>query len=108
MPRSRRGGLAAEAAPYAWPSGDWAARPRRRRRSRAAGDGGLHGRRAAGAAPAAPAADPATLSPDQAFQEPLPPLDRPSLDAARRLLSAGGKIGGFVEGVLAEDTPAGQ
>ena len=64
---------------------------------------------AAGNAPApAPAADPATLSPDLAFQEPLPPLDRPSLDAARRLLSSGGKIGGFVEDVLAEHTPAGQ
>ena len=60
-----------------------------------------------GTAPApAPAADPAALSPDLAFQEPLPPLDRPSLDAARRLLSTGGKIGGFVEDVLTDDASA--
>ena len=92
-------GMAGSAAPYAWPSGDWP-----RARAAAADDPArraMAGYMDAAAAPP-PAADPAALSPDLAFQEPLPPLDRPSLDAARRLLSAGGKIGGFVEGVLTE------
>ena len=58
-----------------------------------------------GVPPPAPAEDPAALARELAFQEPLPPLDRPSLDAARRLLSAGGKVDGFVEDLLA-DVPA--
>jgi hypothetical protein len=51
----------------------------------------------------AAAADPVALGPEAAFQEPLPPLDRPSLGAARRLLDTGGQIGGFVQGVLDEE-----
>jgi hypothetical protein len=93
----------AAAVPYAWPSGDW---PRARE---AAADDPARQAMAGymdATAPAPPlAADPDALSPELAFQEPLPPLDRPSLDAARRLLASGGKIGGFVEGVLAEDVP---
>ena len=58
--------------------------------------------RAGAAAAPAPSPDPAALRPEAAFQEPLPPLDRPSLDAARRLLATGDKVGGFVEGVLAQ------
>ena len=90
-------------ATYAWPSGDWP-----RARDAAAGDpqrqamAAYMTARAGGAAPE-PSADPAALEPDLAFQEPLPGLDRPSLGAARRLLSAGPQIGGFVEGVLAEE-----
>jgi hypothetical protein len=94
-------GMAAEAAPYAWPSGDWP-------RARAAADAPTRQAMASymEADPARLAApDPAALTPELAFDEPLPPLDRPSLDAARRLLSAGGKIGGFVENVLSDDAP---
>ncbi len=95
------------AAPYAWPSGDWS-----RARAAAAEDPARLAMASymtveTGTAPApVPAADPAALSPDLAFQEPLPPLDRPSLDAARRLLSTGGKIGGFVEDVLTDGASA--
>ena len=93
-----------DAASYAWPSGDWT-----RAQDAAAGDpqrlamAAYMNARTGGAAAPAASADPAALPPDQAFQEPLPGLDRPSLGAARRLLSAGPQIGGFVEGVLAEE-----
>jgi hypothetical protein len=96
-------GLDAEAAPYAWPSGDWP-------RARAAADDPARVAMASymeavtGAAPPpAPAADPAALAPDQAFREPLPPLENPSLAAARRLLATGSQVEGFVEGLLADD-----
>ena len=52
-----------------------------------------------------PAEDPAALAPEAAFLEPVPALDRPTLSAARRLLSTGPKVDSFVQGVLA-DTPA--
>ena len=55
---------------------------------------------ARGAVAPAASADSTTLSPDQAFQRPLPPLDKPSLGAARELLTTGGQVGGFVQGVL--------
>ena len=58
----------------------------------------------------APSSDPAALAPDAAFQELLPSLAGPSLGAARRLLSTGLRIGGFVSDVLSRTTgrPAGQ
>ncbi|MFO1144709.1 MAG: hypothetical protein U1E59_20495 [Amaricoccus sp.] len=93
-----RGGLASP--DYAWPAGDWAAA-----RAAAAGDpqrqamAGWMGAR--GAATPAAAQDSTTLSLDQAFQQPLPSLDQPSLGAAKQLLANGGKVGGFVQGVLA-------
>jgi len=61
---------------------------------------------AAGQSPTpAPAEDPAALDPEAAFREPLPSLDRPTLSAARRLLSTGPKVDGFVQDLLA-DVPA--
>jgi hypothetical protein len=96
-------GLDAEAASYAWPSGDWA-------RARAVAEdperlamAGYMASRADAAAARAPSADPSALEPGEAFQEPLPSLDTPSLGAARRLLSAGPGIGGFVADALADD-----
>ncbi len=97
-----RGGLAAQAGTYAWPSGDWS-------RARAAAESDPERLamasymtvKAGEATPPAPAEDPASLAPADAFQQPLPSLDRPSLEAARRLLSNGGQVGGFVQGVLA-------
>jgi hypothetical protein len=96
-------GLYAAAAPYAWPSGNWS-------RARAAAEdpdrlamATYMLRRQGEAAPPAPSPDPAALAPAAAFAEPLPPLNRPSLDAARRLLAAGGQVGGFIEGMLAAD-----
>ena len=96
-------GMAEAASSYAWPSGDWS-----RARAAAAEDPArlamasyMTVRSGAAAAPA-PSPDPAALEAEAAFQEPLPPLDAPSLDAARRLLATGDKVGGFVEGVLAE------
>jgi hypothetical protein len=97
-------GLHAAAAPYAWPAGNWS----RARAALAADPERLAMatymlRRDGEAAPPPPSPDPSALAPAAAFAEPLPPLDRPSLDAARRLLAAGGPIGGFIEGVLEDD-----
>ena len=97
-----RGGLAAEAVTYAWPSGDWS-----RARDAAATDrerlalASYMTVKSGKALAPAPADDPASLAPPEAFQEPLPALDRPSLEAARRLISTGGQVGGFVQGLLA-------
>ena len=94
-------GLHAAAAPYAWPAGNWS-----RARAAVASDPerlalATYMLRLEGdVAPPAPSPDPAALAPAAAFAEPLPPLDRPSLDAARRLLAEGGRVGGFIEGVL--------
>ena len=88
-------GLDTEAAAYAWPSGDWTkvdtADP-----ERAAMAGYMA---AQTGAPPAPAAEPAT--PAAAFRAPLPSLDRPSLRAARELLSSGPGVSGFIGGVIA-------
>jgi hypothetical protein len=101
------GGLPPGAAPYAWPAGDW---PRARATSddpaRVAMAGYMAARENGAEAPA-PAADPAALDPPAAFQEPLPPLADPSLDAARRLLAAGRQVEGFVQDLLAEDGGSG-
>jgi plasmid stability protein len=43
---------------------------------------------------------PGTLEPIEALREPVPPLDRPSLDAARRLTAAGPAVAAFMENVL--------
>jgi hypothetical protein len=95
-------GLEAEAAGYVWPSGDW---PRAREAAespeRLAMASYMEARTGAAEAPA-PSADPAALAPDQAFQEPVPSLDRPTLDAARRLLAAAAQVEDFVSGLLAE------
>ena len=74
-------GLDAEAAAYAWPSGDWA-RVDAADPERAAMAGYMAGR------------------PDGALGAPLPALERPSLGAARGLLASGPAIGGFIGDVL--------
>ncbi len=84
-------GLDTEAAAYAWPSGDWAA----------VGDADAGRAAMAGYMQGQGGADAAT--PEGAFQAPLPALERPSLAAARALLSSGPGIGGFIGGVIAED-----
>jgi hypothetical protein len=86
---------------YAWPSGDW------QRALAAAGDperAALAGYMAGQPSETAP--DQAPAAPEAAFRAPLPDLARPSLGAARALLSAGPGIGGFVEGLLDEEAPA--
>ncbi len=95
------------AAAYAWPSGDW------QRASAAAADDparlamATYMAAAVGQSPTpAPAEDPAALDPEAAFREPLPPLDRPTLSAARRLLSTGPKVDGFVQDLLADEPAA--
>ena len=57
------------------------------------------------ARPASP--DPSTLDAEEAFVEPLPGLERPSLDAARRLLATGRQVEDFVQALLAETPPGG-
>jgi hypothetical protein len=96
-------GLGADADHLAWPAGDW---PRARE---AAGDpvrasmAGYMAMRAADDAPPAPAADPGSLTPEEAFVEPLPRLDRASLGAAQRLLATGRQLEDFVSGLLAPE-----
>ena len=89
-------GLDTEAVAYAWPSGDWTkvdtADP-----ERAAMAGYMA---AQTGAPPVPAAEPTT--PAAAFRAPLPSLDRPSLRAARELLSSGPGVSGFIGGVIAK------
>ena len=48
---------------------------------------------------------PEALEPVAAFREPLPSLERPSLDAARRLLASGAQIEGFVQNLLENPEP---
>lgn len=88
---------------YAWASGDWARAgepPAEADRAAMARYMAARAGEAPAPAPAAPA-DPAELSPEAAFDAPLPPLERPSLGAARQLLATGGKIGRFVEDTIA-------
>lgn len=97
-------GLTADAAPYAWPSGDWTlardAAPAESARWAMAAY--MVSRSGEGPAPA-PAEDPAALDATAAFLQPLPPLDRPSLAAARRLIATGPQVGDLIEGALAHD-----
>jgi tetratricopeptide (TPR) repeat protein len=104
----RDAGLPEDADGYAWSSGDW---------SHARGEAAPDAERKAMAEfmvaqttpeevrPASP--DPATLGATEAFVEPLPALERPSLDAARRLLATGRQVEGFVQALLDETAPAG-
>ena len=91
----------AAAAAYAWPAGAWPrvrappTPPRRGWRSPASWRP-LPRRAAARRRPRGAA-------PELAFREPLPDLARPSLDAARRLLAVGPKVGGLVAEALAAD-----
>ena len=48
---------------------------------------------------------PSQPEPVAAFREPLPSLERPSLDAARRLLASGAQIEGFVQNLLENPEP---
>ncbi len=95
-------GMPGASATYAWPSGDWqrasAAAPDPTRRAMADYMSAETGR----APTPAPAEDPDALAPEAAFLEPVPSLDRPTLSAARRLLSTGPKVDGFVQDLLAE------
>lgn len=98
-------GLDTEAAAYAWPSGDWA-RVDAADPERSAMAGYMAAR--SGEAPAPPADAAGTSA--AAFQAPIPSLDRPSLHAARELLSSGPGVAGFIGGVIAGDAepaPAG-
>ena len=97
-------GAEAETLPYAWTSGDWTrarAAAAETDPSRAAMAGFMATR--AGAAPKAPPADPAGLTPEAAFQAPLPALDAPSLGASRALLANGREVSGFVGALLADN-----
>ena len=94
-------GLPRAAQDYAWPAGDWpdvagaeATDPDRVAMAdymASLGDPG---------SARLPAVAPEALSPPQAFVEPLPRLDRPSLDAARRLLATSAQLEDFVGGLL--------
>jgi hypothetical protein len=91
-------GLTGALAERAWPLGAW-------EQARGAGDprraamAGYMLNRGATATPAPTSPE----TPEAAFATPLPPLERPSLGAARALLETGRQVGGFVETLLAEE-----
>jgi hypothetical protein len=97
-------GLAEQADAMAWPSGDWSrARETAATPAEASMAQYMAARTGLAEAPE-PAQDPAALDPEQAFVEPLPPLEDPSLDAARRLLATGGQLEDFIQQLLSEGT----
>jgi hypothetical protein len=93
-------GLPDEAARYAWVSGSW------REAQDATDDPERLAMAVYMAARSDPTAtlprspDPGTLEPVEAFREPVPPLDVPSLEAARRLTAAGGAVAALMKSVL--------
>ncbi|MFO7696792.1 MAG: hypothetical protein R6X16_06505 [Anaerolineae bacterium] len=88
--------------PIAWASGDWTRAGAEASPERSAM--ALFMARRMGAPAAGASLDPdAPLSPVAAFSAPLPPLDRPSLGAARRLLETGPQVGSFLGDRLAEE-----
>lgn len=97
-------GLTDAAAAYAWPGGDW----NRVAAGQAVAGQTVPGSRAALAGYMAaqaqgatkPSPDPAKLTDDEAFREPVPDLRRPSLDAARRLLAVAPKVENVMTEVL--------
>ena len=98
-------GLPRAAQDYAWPAGDWpdvagAEATDPERVAMADYMASLGDPRSA----RLPAVAPEALSPPQAFVEPLPRLDRPSLDAARRLLATSAQLEDFVGGLLESGT----
>lgn len=96
-------GMASSALDYAWPSGDWKTVDTVSEDSRRRAMASYMASRTGGTR--APSAEPAKLDPEQAFQEPLPRLDRASLDSARRLLATGRQVGGFVQDLLQPPKP---
>lgn len=95
-------GLADEADAIAWPSGDW---PRAQAAAISPAEASMARYMATQAGLAdlpAPSQDPAGLSSEEAFVEPLPPLEDPSLDAARRLLATGGQLEDFIQQLLSD------
>ncbi len=95
-------GAEAAAEPYAWTAGAW---------ERVRETGADPERIAMAAFMATRAAPPVTpapldldsLTPETAFEAPLPALDRPSLAASRSLLAAGREVTAFLGGVLEEE-----
>ncbi len=97
-------GADAQAQPYAWASGDWdridagETDPERRAMAR------FMAAQTGEAAPTETAApDLATLTPETAFDAPLPQLGEPSLAAARSMLAIAAPIGGFLGALLEGD-----
>lgn len=88
-------GLDAEAARLAWAAGDWAGT------LATAPDPDRTALAAYMAARAGTAIPPPDADPARGFQAPLPPLDRPTLRAARDLLATAPDVNGVVSGVLA-------
>ena len=98
-------GFPSRADDYAWPSGSWPRAAETAETPERAAMAEFMAMRTGDAAPAALAERPEALEPVAAFREPLPPLDRPSLDSARRLLASGRQIEGFVQDLLDNPEP---
>lgn len=94
-------GMSRAAEQYAWPAGDWQGTVNAAREDPARAAMAEFMTRNSDATLSRPSAvAPEALSPPQAFVEPLPRLDRPTLDAARRLLSTSDQLEDFVGTML--------
>ncbi len=102
-----KAGLDKEATAYAWPSGNWPkAEATTEDPNQKAMATYMANRGGAAVVPPPPPGDPNKPNPAQAFNEPLPTLDQPSLDSARRLLATGQQVQGFIQDVLTPPPPA--
>jgi hypothetical protein len=98
-------GFASKADAYAWSSGAWPRAVEVAETPERAAMAEFMAMRAGDAGRSALSDAPEALEPVAAFREPLPPLERPSLDAARRLLASGAQIEGFVQHLLDNPEP---
>lgn len=97
-------GLTERAETIAWPSGDWSRAQIAAETSARASMAEYMASQSNPVGPAAPSPDPGALDPEAAFVEPLPQLQDPSLDAARRLLATGGQVEDFIQSLLDGDS----
>lgn len=88
---------------YVWPSGNWTRARETADSAERMAMASYMAARSGETEAAAPAEDPAALGPDEAFQQPVPSLERPSLGAARALLATSQQVTGFVADVLKND-----
>ncbi|MEM8569625.1 MAG: hypothetical protein AAGG56_01840 [Pseudomonadota bacterium] len=99
-------GSTVEADAMAWPSGDWERAQRTANNPAQASMAEFMVQQLNGANSIDASPNPEELAPEEAFVEPLPQLNDPSLDAARRLLATGNQLEDFVNSLLEEQDEA--
>ncbi|WP_424930857.1 hypothetical protein [Amaricoccus macauensis] len=96
-------GLTDRAGSVAWPSGDWTRAKDAASNPETAAMAEYMASRSGVGQSLLPSDDPASLDPQEAFVEPLPQLEDPSLDSARRLLATGEQLENFIQSLLSEN-----